>query len=693
MRRKISLYIAGQPVDLTDQTFILFNYTMDDLSNPTVVKNSFSQSITLKGTPANNRIFGGMFRPDRQTAYGTTQIGVDFDPMRKIPFAIYNEMNEILEEGYVKMNKIVRKGANIEYQVTLFGGLGSFFYGLMYREDGEKRSLKDMKYTWADGYRTSVATNSPVPYTVASAWNWLRTGELDSAGGNMWNVFNFVPMYNGVPENFDANKAIYRDDSHFGNLPTSYQADGVIYGKAPGNTSFLMTFANAHTEWEIRDLRWYLQRPAISIKALFEAFTQADNNGGFEVVLDPGFFNRDNLYYEYAWLTLPMVKYEDANDIRFLEKVLEASVSPGELLISYAKVFGLCFLYESGQKRVTIMDRATFYRNQDTIDLSDRIDAGSGIEFDPLVADALYYQFGEKVFGTYAGQYLEKYGIPYGAKKVNTGYEFNSESSILTKDITFASGIDVMEFNRMFVWRWLRFESGFKETFVLPAYEKVTVKMYSDPVGENDDRKTVDVPVEAVDTDLAFDNKEYDFGDWLPKVQAHKDNKPEDAAYTLVFFEGMKHVAKEYWLTNDTYEMLSINQDKPCWNLTGTGITLTYLPSFRRDYVDNGKVIASWDWGEPRERAVPGITSAPTAPIYDKYWKRYIADLYDNDTKVMKCKVNLRGLQVNQGLLRCPFWYNGAIWRLNKIVNHSLTTFDDTECEFVKIQDINNYTK
>ena len=51
MRRKISLYIGEQLVDLDDQSFILFNYQMDDLSNPTIVKNSFSQQITLKGTP------------------------------------------------------------------------------------------------------------------------------------------------------------------------------------------------------------------------------------------------------------------------------------------------------------------------------------------------------------------------------------------------------------------------------------------------------------------------------------------------------------------------------------------------------------------------------------------------------------------------------------------------------------------
>ena len=33
---KISLYIAGKKVDLDNNSFILFNYTMEDLSNPTI---------------------------------------------------------------------------------------------------------------------------------------------------------------------------------------------------------------------------------------------------------------------------------------------------------------------------------------------------------------------------------------------------------------------------------------------------------------------------------------------------------------------------------------------------------------------------------------------------------------------------------------------------------------------------------
>lgn len=50
MRRKISLYIADNLVDLDDQSLILFNYTMEDLLNPTIVKNSYSHQISSNRT-------------------------------------------------------------------------------------------------------------------------------------------------------------------------------------------------------------------------------------------------------------------------------------------------------------------------------------------------------------------------------------------------------------------------------------------------------------------------------------------------------------------------------------------------------------------------------------------------------------------------------------------------------------------
>ena len=97
------------------------------------------------------------------------------------------------------------------------------------------------------------------------------------------------------------------------------------------------------------------------------------------------------------------------------------------------------------------------------------------------------------------------------------------------------------------------------------------------------------------------------------------------------------------------------------------------------------------DFGNPRQLDIPGVSLADNITLYDRFWKRYLSDRYDVNTKVMTCKVDFSGMQVNQGLLRKFYWYENTLWVLNKITNYSLTTYDPVECEFVQVQDKNNY--
>ena len=692
MRRSISLYIAEQQVDLDEQSFILFNYVMDEMSNPTIVRNSFSQSITLKGTARNNKVFGNIYRFDRQTQYGDTNAGVNYDPTRKTPFSIYNEMGEILERGYVKLDKVARKGSEVEYTITLYGGLGSFFYSLMYKEDGSKKTLGDISYIDAGGSVVSGFPISTDAQSVRDAWTYLEGG---TPHYRIWNIINFAPAYNGLPENFDAKKALVLNRNVYANIPLTETREELEYGIKADASTRLLTFANDHTEWEMNDLRWYLQRPVVSIKAIFEAICYTPNNGGYDVILDEAFFNDDNPYYANAWMTLPMIAAEDRASNDCINILLQNSASPAEVLISYAKVFGLVFSVNKATDEVSIMMRKSFYQPDSVIDLTKRIDK-SDISIDPMVADALIYQFGDKAIGQFAEEYRNAYQREYGIQKVNTGYEFNNETTILTKDILFKDAVEAMEFNRMFTsGGFTRYgNNAYAQNFLLPAYEAVSVQLWN---GEGDNETSIDVEVTATPKNYTMDNADYDYGDWLPKVQLHTGNKPEEGAYALLFFVGMKdtpeynaYARKTYWLSNDHPDMNVLNQGTPCWNLTGEEVALTALPSFRRNIATfDGGINYSWEWGAPLARAVPGLDTGNS--IYDKWWKGYLADLYDNDTKRMTCKVNLRGLLVGQDLMRDFYWYNGVIWRLNKIVNHSLNTWDDTECEFIQVQDINNY--
>ena len=299
MRRKIRLYIADQLVDLDDQSFILFNYTMDDLANPTIVKNAYSQQITLKGTARNNRVFGGYFQTDRRNANMGGDSGVDFDASQKTPFTIYDEMGSILESGYIKLDSISRNGADIQYKVTLYGGLGSFFYALSYDDNGNKRSLADLTYrnTGSPDTELDFVINAA---NVEDAWGRLR----GYSGTNpRWDVINFAPAYNGIPDgNFAPDKALV-DPVGVG-LNHTITQDDVTYTTRAGYT--LINLAQAQDEWAVKDLRSYLQRPVLSMKAFWNAICNPSNNGGYQVdasVIDVATLGK----YAELWLTLPMI--------------------------------------------------------------------------------------------------------------------------------------------------------------------------------------------------------------------------------------------------------------------------------------------------------------------------------------------------------------------------------------------------
>jgi len=289
MRRKISLYIDGRLADLDEQSFILFNYTMDDLSNPTIVKNSFSQQISLPGTPNNNVIFGDAFRLDRTVDFNAGNSGAGFNPSKKTDFAIYNELGEILESGYCKLDSVVRNRSVVTYKVSLYGGLGSFLYSLSYAEDGRKLTLADLDYLGTgDPGELDFTINASA---VLDAWDEL----LARTPGSMWTVINFAPAYNGYPDNFSPDKGLL-------SLPGA-GLPATVGGYSDKSGYGLVNLANKQDEWAVKDLRSYLQRPVLYVPAFLDAISDYDNNGGYSVDIPADIYT----LFDSLWLTLPTI--------------------------------------------------------------------------------------------------------------------------------------------------------------------------------------------------------------------------------------------------------------------------------------------------------------------------------------------------------------------------------------------------
>lgn len=905
MRRKITLYIADQLVDLDDQSLILFNYTMDDLSNPTVVRNSFSQQITLPGTPNNNRLFGDVFRLDRQVYNGSLQGGVFFNPSQKTPFTIYNEMNEVIESGYVKLDS-VSGGKVPEYKVQLFGGLGSFFYSLSYDEQGNKRSLASLQYLGDSPTELDFTINAA---TVRAAWDTVQDGVID----DKWKVLNFIPAYEGIPNgNFSPDKALVVP-SDVG-LADQVVVGGITYKVKDGYS--LVNLAQPQDQWSVKDLRSYLQRPCISMRAIWEAICNPTNNGGytvdksaidtdeyadlwvtlplipslgtlkqstgdltlqpsssglggnaigrydivgvvpagtsvtanicireafqtppeadgelmldlyasksvtidgedfiyekqqviftqvlayasddtlvggsgvqvngqlgfntpsdmaslcgftpawatddftyanqsqcprigtntFEVDLDQTFtVNAVNaayykvmvyayeidtwsrigshpasgftiigdgttalptLYLDYdteyaatgswsnAGTTANSVTYQSGDSLRSNALVtkamlLSSSATPAEYILSFCKIFGLYFIYNGQEKTVKVVPRNDLFIDE-TIDLTKRVDLSKVPEITPLAFDAKWYQFDtESVGGSFSDEYQKIMGIPYGAMRVNTGFDFNADTKQLLDSVVFKNAVTVLD--RSKYWNYIITGGNFTPSPFIDKGNRYT--LWSD-AGET---QTMDIscpPDSASVTYYNVNNPGYDINA-ARKLQLHDaEKKPVSDGANILVVRGADVTYPHFKISDDVAAMDTLNDGVPCWLLAPGSSAGISVPVYSR-YLFQGDVVdLSLDFGVPKELDIPAIGYPETVTVYSKRWRAYLTDKFDVNTKVMTCRVNFAGMHVDQELLRKFYWYGNSLWVLNKIKNYSLTTFDPVECEFVQVQDKDNY--
>lgn len=862
MRKRISLYIDGNKADLGDQALVLMDYAVTDIEKPTAVRNTCSKQITLPGTAANDMIFNHAGRPDRDVTPGT------FNPLQRTPYTIYSETDELIGSGYVKLDRVNRSGTHREYVITLYGGLGSLLYGLMYDASGEALSLASLTYDVADAsFYFSMNKAS-----VAAAWKRL----YDGTGSAMWDIVNFAPCYNGVPgKDFAADKA-----------------------RLQGNYENIVTLSRKYVEWETRDLRARLQRPAVRVKKIFDAIVAKAATLGKTLTLDAAFFNSSNPYYEDAWMLLPsLTTYEDSGagqigepslvDAETLDEVLaeipmggyahltgqtfstdasgamdfsgfdpsfylkggitvrladlndwyeynyylsyydttdskwhgtlvglqvtvvdrannidlaksdicvfgragvadtrlndllsyfgpqayfwgsngpgmayfsfdnlqvaasadvriyiefiavsdiegagddefslyeqETSAgrptyatskmrmksvsgrfalqspgsigtgttvtkamllsntcSPADFLLSYCRQFGL-FVVERDPGNVSVLTRQNFYHPiLPQLDLTKRVDVGD-VRVSPLSFSKKWQDFRLDTPVTDPEDYYERtYGRKFGDIALDTGQEFNADHEDLLAGSAFKGGVSGL-------WASPRmYEYDNNGLYVCPAL-----------VSGYDDNGTRVVPSFNGVTPLNSSFNGYDFARKVFAFKTEGDEcKPVEVAGTLVFFNGI-HLNPGNWFLTDDYPALG--DDKTiCWQIGASADTYTakvvHLPQFSR-YVDDGagNVTHSFDFGTPAEIFDPSLALTSAASIYTQYWQSYLTDRFNASNKVMAAKVDLRGLAAGIRLLEYIFWYEGALWVLSKITNHSLTTYDLTECEFVQVQNKTNY--
>lgn len=300
MAGNMKLFINDKLVEFSTDPKVLYTYQASDTNNPTVVKNCFTKTVEIEGTPNNNELFGHYWDVEKYI----TSVG--YNSSKKAPFQLFVG-NDLYEEGYMKLDSISTKNGNLKYNVTLYGGLGDFFYQLSTAENGDKKKLSDLVYT-EGGDVTEFDFTINID-NVKQAWGVLDgTVNPNFEQNKKWKHINFIPAYNGIPSDFDADKVVINT---YGTSLRNGASDNEGNWYYTKNKWTIGTLPQEMTEWEIRDLRSYLQRPCIKMSSIVNACCNPDCNGGYTVNLDPDFFSSSNPYWDKTYLTLPQIQSLD----------------------------------------------------------------------------------------------------------------------------------------------------------------------------------------------------------------------------------------------------------------------------------------------------------------------------------------------------------------------------------------------
>lgn len=342
MKQDVRLYINDRLVDFSNELSMPFMYQLEDTNNPTIVKNAFTKTITIVGTKQNNKIFGDIYNFDREQMYDDNYMtGVYFNPSYRTPFSIYKN-GELIESGYMQLNSITIKNKLINYEITLYGGIGDFFYNLMYNKNNEPLTLADLTYGVVDDNGNTINPDNEFDFNlnkefVSKCWNRLEEKYIVDNNGTsriysnnkIEDAISFIPSLNGLYENFDNNRVLVntRDSEVFNTTATTIS--GVNY--TTYNGYILGELNTDYTEWEMGSLVSYQQRPAIKLSKVIDACCNPLNNGGYNVVLDEDFFNAGNPYYEKAYIALPtfntLLELEDNKNIEEADCELSKELS------------------------------------------------------------------------------------------------------------------------------------------------------------------------------------------------------------------------------------------------------------------------------------------------------------------------------------------------------------------------------
>ena len=299
---KLRIFIEGKELDTLDSVSVPITKQFEELSDPTVICNDYSKTVTVPLSKNNNDIFGHCYIPDRLISVNEDDtipaVGLYFDPFKKLDCRL-QWGNDVFFTGYAKMLKVTNDG----YEVTINGELGKIFQELqkITFDKTKYEDEEDIDKYWIDGSKyVNTTINKELVY---NCWNSTQDDytlrETTDSNYDITDIIGFIPN-NSYSNDFDyktvevadgTNKSISDVLGEDFETNTGYSRDSVI--------------GDGLMPVQMSQFRSYEQIPFIFWNKYWQIFqAKAEELTGYTWDLDSWFLNTNPNYSKLAAVLL-----------------------------------------------------------------------------------------------------------------------------------------------------------------------------------------------------------------------------------------------------------------------------------------------------------------------------------------------------------------------------------------------------
>ena len=329
-----------------------------------------------------------------------------------------------------------------------------------------------------------------------------------------------------------------------------------------------------------------------------------------------------------------------------------------DVLLNYSKMFGLVWTVDEDRKELTVMTRNRFFTDSEIWDWTEKIDRSKDFKFNPLTFDKKYVEFNFEEGKCHRLQgYEAKYEYTYGTKKLDTGYEFNSEENKLFKGLQPSVVSQKKQYS-------MKYNTEYED---MPNFMGYSYMVYPNEHFVDNDNKGENAGMSGA---FYFRNGRFQPDERLGMTAA-------DSGQPIVR------------ITDDT--SYQIQTQEFCWDLSGDAQVLCYyLPDVGTiSNLYNGKRY-SVHFASPKEYYYkqPGGT---VGYIYDTRWGKYIDERYCSQNKTLTAYVYITPDEFAAINFRQFVKIDNILYAIDKVYDYNFNASEPVKVDLVQVWDMSAY--